>query len=529
MLNGVSLVPSTIEPTRVCIDQDLVEGQNTVSLEAMDTGGSPLLFESTLWAGTQTILVNLINDDGTPFLDPTTVVASLSDNENVKATLETSTGGAEFTNLPPRTVIFSAFGAGGEAGSAAGVAGDVSAVSLTLSGFLEPSDIENNDFSSGLDGWNMDNLSAPGSATIVDHVEDVGPISRRLEDGLENKDLRLDTNFVEGETTISRSFVTKPGVKGVEIRYRFITSEVPGGWFGSQYNDYFSVLIRSQNGGGVANEANSMNGLGLAAFDYDSGSTDWRTTKLPINADEDTVQVDITVANVGDDYLQSQVEVDFVEELVQSLCNVAEDVGGPSLLDGHAALVLADTSTDPPALTTYGNWSDSHPNTTDNGANADIRVNFPGDSRVTLTFIASRSVTSRYIFIIGITPTCISVYFGTLVQLLRLFPLLALSFRGNLIHFKANARHHHHSLRQATLPLLDESADLLAPTPPIVQWPPLPDLLQVQQLSSYPPGLVPILRHRQNRHWLPPLDRRHSRHGSVRNLHDQSIFRCSSK
>ncbi|MBW7886348.1 MAG: hypothetical protein H3C34_27725, partial [Caldilineaceae bacterium] len=105
----------------------------------------------------------------------------------------------------------------------------------------------------------------------------------------------------------------KKGAKHVTVRYRFITSEVPGGYFGTKYNDYFSVSIRSQSGGGFVSEANSMNGLGLGAFDA-NGATQWRETSLPVNKEGDTIQVDVTVANVADDLLDSQVVVDLVKE-----------------------------------------------------------------------------------------------------------------------------------------------------------------------------------------------------------------------
>jgi hypothetical protein len=53
-------------------------------------------------------------------------------------------------------------------------------------------------------------------------------------------------------------------------------------------------------------ESNSMNGLGLAAFD-DGGATAWREVTLPVAPDGDVVEIDMTVTNVGDDLLDSQV------------------------------------------------------------------------------------------------------------------------------------------------------------------------------------------------------------------------------
>lgn len=91
-------------------------------------------------------------------------------------------------------------------------------------------------------------------------------------------------------------------------------SEVPGGYYGSIFNDYFAVSIRSQNAGKQVSEANAMNGFPLAAFDFASGATEWREIDLPVDTQGDVVQVDVTVANVGDNAFDSFVVVDKVEE-----------------------------------------------------------------------------------------------------------------------------------------------------------------------------------------------------------------------
>jgi hypothetical protein len=89
---------------------------------------------------------------------------------------------------------------------------------------------------------------------------------------------------------------------------------VPGGWYGSQYNDYYRVSIRSQQGGGSASNTNSMNGLGLAAFNG-AGQTNWYEVTLPVDRAGDTIQAEAAVANVADGALDSQVIIDFVEEI----------------------------------------------------------------------------------------------------------------------------------------------------------------------------------------------------------------------
>jgi hypothetical protein len=125
-------------------------------------------------------------------------------------------------------------------------------------------------------------------------------------------DITISTDGAELATSISRAFITKDTTKTVKVRYKFITSEIPGGFFGTEYNDFFSISIRSTDGGNAA-DSRSMNSLGLGAFNS-SGSTDWRETTLSISGG-DTVDIDVSVANVGDSSFDSQVIVDFIEEI----------------------------------------------------------------------------------------------------------------------------------------------------------------------------------------------------------------------
>lgn len=321
-INGVG-VPSgdlTITDHVLSANTPLLDGRNEVSLKAYDTVGRPLYFNATLWAGAATLRVNLVNPNGTPFLQEATIVVALSDDLSVVARITTAAGTALFPNMPARTVLVKAQGIGNQTGSA-GIIATQGTVQVIMLGFDAPSPIANNDFSQGTLGWNIG--SAPVS--IVPHEETIpgfppsaqppaSASSMFAAASIVDEDLQLSTGG-EGEQAISRSFTTQAGTTGVRIRYRFVTTEVPGGYFGSRFNDYFRVSLRSQQGGGAQLEQNSMNGLGLGAFDFASGSTNWREFTLPVDRDGDTIQADIAVANVGDGLFPSYVVVDFVEEL----------------------------------------------------------------------------------------------------------------------------------------------------------------------------------------------------------------------
>jgi hypothetical protein len=275
---------------------------------------------------THTLNISLVDANGHTFTDPATVVAALGDDQSIMAKASTTDGQVHFQNMPDRTIFFKAIAANNQFGFV-GITGAEGGAQVKLTGFGPPSTINNNDLSQGTAGWDIG--SAP--VTIVPHQEGTPggllaaaqsvtpqfaaatPAPSQAQDAAPNNDLVLTTSG-EGEQSISRTFTTDPGTSEVVVRYRFITSEVPGGFFGSKYNDYFRVSIRSEKGGGFAGESNSMNALGLAAFDYASGATQWREEKLPVSVQGDTIRVDAAVANVGDALYDSQVVIDFIEE-----------------------------------------------------------------------------------------------------------------------------------------------------------------------------------------------------------------------
>lgn len=318
-VNGAAVAADRflIEPNLLTANLTLADGRNIIRLKAYDTIGRPLYYNATLWAGSATLRINLVNADGTAFTQQANVVAALSDDPAVTAQGTTSTGSITFSNVPARTILIKAKGIGNEIGTA-GVIGTQGVVSVKMTGFNAPSPIDNNDISLGTAGWV---IAAGSPVSVVLHKEIIpgfptsgSSASAAAADAIVDQDLMLGTSGL-GERSISRTFTTSEGTTAVKIRYRFITTEVPGGYFGSQFNDYFRVSLRSQTGGGSASETNSMNGLGLGAFNFASGETNWREVTLVVDTEGDTIQADAAVANVGDGLFQSQVVIDFVEEI----------------------------------------------------------------------------------------------------------------------------------------------------------------------------------------------------------------------
>lgn len=190
--------------------------------------------------------------------------------------------------------------------------------------------------------------------------------------------------------------MTKEGTLGVRVRYRFETSEYPI-FYLSEYNDFFKVSIRSKMAGGKKSDINSMNGLGAAAFGPGAPypSTAWRELILPVSADGDTIQVDITVANVGDGAYPSWVYIDSVEELSQGLCIYSNAPPDTILDDGHAAVVLYSKGESGVTLRTYGLWPDFYPDVFNNGDASDIRDTIVGDNVSGYTYFYCEPISDK--------------------------------------------------------------------------------------------------------------------------------------
>ncbi|GAB1310656.1 Stanniocalcin-2 [Madurella fahalii] len=134
--------------------------------------------------------------------------------------------------------------------------------------------------------------------------------------------LVVSTNNAYDVQTAQRTIAVEPGTTKAFVRYKFVTNEYPT-YFGTQYNDYYSVTLRSDTGA-FATVSNSMNNLGHGAFDA-LGSTAWMTLELSLPAGTTSVTCVVGVSNVGDAAVQSEV---VVEELgVNGCARCGEDCG----------------------------------------------------------------------------------------------------------------------------------------------------------------------------------------------------------
>jgi len=340
--NGSEVAASAVklDSGGIVVSDILQDGVNEIVVLAEDSNGDSLSATTTIWAGSKPLTVGLVTaSGGVPASALVTV--RLMDQQSLSVQGTTSNGQITFQNVPDRTVLVSALAEGNQIATIT-TTGGVNTVQLRFLSFNTSSAIENNDFSQGLLGWELSDM---GAGSLTPHVEDIGVgtaavsapsvnsaalsaasrVQSRQTQPLKNiassgatalapgadQDLVI-TTVGEGPRSVSRTFTVKPGTSKVTVRYRFITSEIPGGFYGSKFNDSYSISIRSA-AGGTAFDANSMNPLGLTAFDS-GGSTGWRTISLPVSTTGDKIQLDAAVTNVGDGAYDSQLVVDYIAE-----------------------------------------------------------------------------------------------------------------------------------------------------------------------------------------------------------------------
>lgn len=312
-LNG-GLLPEaalSVAGDELSINSALVEGKNEVLVFAPDASGSPLQAQTSVWAGSAVVSGKVIDETGKP-VSGATVLAALGDDSSVTATTTTNAlGQYTLSNFPARTVLVSVTSQSGLPGSTASVAGS-SFPDVVLLSFATPVLTPNSDFLAGTAGWSNRNGA---SLTLVDHVAAPGATPSSVDAKMSplataaaTKDLRVGTSG-QGPRTVTYTFQPTADAKTAKIRYRFQTDEFPT-YFGTQFNDSFNVTLRSKSGK-TASVSGAMNELGSAAFDS-SGSTSWKELTVELGLAGEPVQVDLTVANVGDGAVDSSVIVDFV-------------------------------------------------------------------------------------------------------------------------------------------------------------------------------------------------------------------------
>jgi hypothetical protein len=289
LANWIPVVGTT--NTTSSIGLDSLDGYNLLTVVAFESSGYPIFQTFCLLFGRAPLSVLVVDEIGHPAAG-VTVHANASSYPTIGAVSTTDAKGiAVFDNLPVATIALRAVGPDNSLGVGSVAAGVFNSTTIHLQAFLKPAQGSDGGFDvdNGLSGWT-------GGANV--------------DDGLAKRAVTLVVSTV-GQTavqTASKSFGLGDDVTSVFIEYKFQTDEVPGGFFGSPFNDYYSVSIRTDSGASVF-ASRSMNELGLGAFVFETGETDWFSTQLDIPTEANAVEFSVAVSNVGDNEYQSRVTV----------------------------------------------------------------------------------------------------------------------------------------------------------------------------------------------------------------------------
>lgn len=287
-------VPShqiSIEPHLISVILPPAAEHNSLGFWAIDSHGRLLEGSFSYWAGPHTVFVTVLDEDGWPLVGATVITTLSQDGRISSRTTTDAQGVAQVTGLPGCCVSYLVHGANGAIDSAAGAPSSGSRVELALRGFNPPSDVDNNDFHLGLDGWE----TADASVSIVPHQEKPSGITPSA-DG----DLAVCAENGAPPKVVSRTFRITPGMRSVTVRYRFATSETsvrrstaPD----AACSDWFSVELRAVTSRRSAHETYSVSGLGADAFTAIESThkvtTHWREIKLDVDSNDEVVQVDV--------------------------------------------------------------------------------------------------------------------------------------------------------------------------------------------------------------------------------------------
>ena len=205
-IDGISVTPESITFPGFTADYVLL------SIFALDSNGDPILQSYQLHFGNVDMSILVLGPDNKP-AEGVQVLGNATTYPGVgQQCLTDASGKCSLVNLPPTTI---GLVARTDSNSIAvdGLATTTSQVTLKLLPFAEPAGDSSFDVNNGTSGWTG------------------GTISQSLK-------IKRDTTLTvgtNGQYTLqhaSNSFKVHPFTKTAYIKYKFITEEVPGGYFG---------------------------------------------------------------------------------------------------------------------------------------------------------------------------------------------------------------------------------------------------------------------------------------------------------
>ncbi|KAJ3101336.1 hypothetical protein HDU97_001430 [Phlyctochytrium planicorne] len=283
----------------------------------------------TLTFGSLQLQIAIVMPDGvTPAPNVTATITIITHPGFQITNFTDEKGWADLNHLPPGQSLTLEITLGELARSIV-VKPDYVRVIFRLRELGEPSDVDNMDFSLGLEGWDID--TTPGVTRLLDHENNNvtdhitvkpkgGNTLRRLNvwkrdrpkgpspTKVNKKDIAVTTR---GPGTRYAAYTTKvpKGYKAINIEGRFLTYEYPK-YYGKEFDDAYAIIVISKKLG-VNTKSGSMNALPADAFTTNGvyGYTDWILLQAPVDPQGDTVRIELAVSNVADGKVDSSLIV----------------------------------------------------------------------------------------------------------------------------------------------------------------------------------------------------------------------------
>ncbi|KAJ3105107.1 hypothetical protein HDU97_008511 [Phlyctochytrium planicorne] len=262
--------------TNFYISGGLSEGLHLIAVMAMRTNGEEFYDTKKLVFGTLPLEIEVSLPDGTTPAGNATVKMSLTKDPTFSVSATTDSNGiAKFKRLPPFSMTLDIQYSGMV--HVEGVMASSGKIVVTMEPFVAVSEVDNLDFSQGLAGWQS---NKPDAVTLIPHADDIsapatsigsqaakiprlfGNTVRALPSG--KLDLKVSTKG-PGSSKIAYSSKVPKGFNAIVIRHKFVTAEFPK-YFGTEFDDSYSISITSAKTGKTASTAISMNLLGAGAF-----------------------------------------------------------------------------------------------------------------------------------------------------------------------------------------------------------------------------------------------------------------------
>ena len=256
----------------------LRDGKNEIEIIAYDEELKRIEQSFTIWAGEREITVTAVDDVGNA-IENGEINIRLLVNQSVNFTKTLSAGTVCFSHVPRGGVVFTGKDNQERFGSGVLYDKNTSGVQIRLKAISIASEVDNNDFSGGTAGWDVE-----GEAQVVGSSDNNAASNKQ--------NLLAHSGSISGETMIRRTFKADPNKPVALTRFKFT---------GAHVHDFYSVTLRTLKGKKTVFECNDMQGLGIDVSDGIGRSSVWREVGIEVTEEDETVELIILIKEFDDE------------------------------------------------------------------------------------------------------------------------------------------------------------------------------------------------------------------------------------